>query len=170
MRRELSESKNSELIQSSIEEFKELFLQKLGQLKGNHPLSVSENKANHLVLITDNSNQPLFNKIENQLKISNKSYEVIDLYQTGELLPLAMFRQKFKSAGAAIIVNNSREDSWIQGMIGLTIKNLNHTRVAAVSNIESIKSIDFEGLNIDFFSSEDGQLIKSIEKFLIQMS
>lgn len=170
LRRELSESRNSELIQSSIEEFKELFLQKLGQLKGNHPLSVSENKANHLVLITDNSNQPLFNKIENQLKISNKSYEVIDLYQTGELLPLAMFRQKFKSAGAAIIVNNSRDDSWIQGMIGLTIKNLNHTRVAAVSNIESTKTIDFEGLNIDFFSSEDGQLIKSIENFLIQMS
>jgi hypothetical protein len=107
--------------------------------------------------------------------VADKHYESIDLSQTGDLFPLAMFRQKLRMASAAILVNTNGSTGWVQSMLGLTIKNLFSGKksyrklIATVSNIKNKSAIDFEALNVDFLSSEDSQFANKLDKFLIQI-
>lgn len=177
LKRELSDNKGSEIIQCSIEEFKELFIQKINQLAGfgQHEDNI-EALGRKVIIITDNSEQAICHKIENQLKIYNRNYEIFDLSQTGDLFPLAMFRQKFRMTNGAILLNFNQNASWIQGVVGLVMKNLHlanksdETFIAAISGNHTKQAMDFEALKVDFLPLEDSQLINKVEKFLIQLS
>lgn len=175
LKRELTDNNTGELIQCSIEEFKELIVQKVKQIKGLTAQNDSETEERRIILITDNAQESTYQKIVKQIEVANKEYESIDLSQTGELFPLAMFRQKLRMANAAILVNSKGNPGWVQGMIGLTIKNLFSGKksyrklIAAVSNNRSKSAIDYEALNVDFLSSEDSQFAKKLDKFLIQI-
>ena len=173
LKKELSESKSGEIIQCSIEEFKELFVQKINQIAGSDLQSIISKKEKNIVVITDNAEQLIFSKIEDQLRAAHKNFDVIDLSKTGDLFPLAMFRQKLKMANGAILLNLIHDSLWIQGMLGLTVKyfrNGNKSSIVVVTSLQNKAAIDFNALKVDFLALDDSQLIKNIDKFLIQLS
>lgn len=175
LKRELTGNSYGEIIQCSIEEFKEMIFQKINQLSGFTPQNSMDDADGKLVLITDNSSKAICQNIENQIKFARKKYDIIDLSQTEDMLSLDMFREKLQTAKGAIVLNLNGNVNWMQGMLGLTIKNLklgrtNKKSIAAVSSNKHKTAIDFEALKVDFFSLEDSHLIHNVEKFLIQIN
>jgi hypothetical protein len=175
LKRELSDSKKGEIIQCSIEEFKELFLHKISHA-AHHTQLKADTAEKKVLIVTDNSQKSICQDIENQLNRIKRDYEVLDLSQTGELFPVATFKQKLRVADKTIILNFSPNKLWIQGMLGLTLKNINREinfdeiSVAAVSSGNNKTVADFGALKVNFFSLEDNQLLNNIEKFLTQLN
>lgn len=176
LKREMSDSKSGEIIQCSIEEFKEIFIHRVSDVVRGELQRVSDPEQKKLVLITDNSEKIVCKEIENRLRSQSKPYEIIDLSQTGELLPPSLFKQKMQMANGAILLNFSQNQSWVQGMLGLTIKNLSSSNtehkasVAAISSIQNKAAFEYSALKVDFYSLEDSQLLHNIENFLIQLN
>jgi hypothetical protein len=174
LKRELSDSKFSELIQSGIEEFKELFNSKAYVFLNPHAEKEEIPLSEIILLITDSINQPLSSEVEKLIRNSSRRYEVLDLNQTGEMLPINLFKQKVGLASSAIIVNNNSDALWLQGILGLTIKNLNQPGglkrvVAAVSVTGNKDVLNSEAYHISFFNSTDN-MSKNIENFLNQLN
>lgn len=175
LKRELSDSKSSELIQSGIEEFKELF-NTMSYIFSNPYATNEELDLSELVLlITDDLNQPLSSEVEKLLRNSSKKYEILNLNQTGEMLPLNLFKQKIRQASSAVIVNSNSDTLWLQGILGLTIKNIHPVNgmkkvVAAVSNSRYDEVLNQEAYHIDYYNSMDGHMTKNIENFLNQLN
>lgn len=174
LRKELNESGRGEIIQCSLEEFKEIVFQKLKNISGSSAHSVFGGNQGKVVLITDDSLRNVFQKVDSLIKIVRNDYELIDMSQAGDLFPPFVFRNKLHAADRAIILNASGNLNWIKSVLGLTMKNIftgkdtGSKSIAAVTSYKNKEAIDFEALNIDFFSLEDSQLTEHIENFLIQ--
>lgn len=175
LKRELSDSNKGEIVQCSIEEFKELFNHKI-KVAEHYSQQKPDNREKGVLIITDNARKEICRNLENRLININKNYEVIDLSQTGELFPVSTLKQKLMNADKAILLNFTQNRLWIQGMLGLTLKNINHEAnpgtisIAAVTPGNYKRPVDFEALKVDFFSLEDSQLLFNIEKFLTQLN
>jgi hypothetical protein len=176
LKRELTDNNYGEIIQCSIEEFKDLVFRKIAQIGIDNRQKKNNDETGRIILITDNAHKDVCRKVENRIRITGKYCETIDLSQNVEPFPLNNFKQALQLASGAIIVNVNRDTNWMQGMIGLTIKNLwtgdNQGRkpVAAISSEKSGFAIDFESLYVDFFSIDDNGLDQDVDKFLSQIN
>jgi hypothetical protein len=176
IKKELSDNSSCEIVQCSLEEFKEIFVQKVKHLYDNPQEEELKSPENNVVLlITDNAQKGIFHKIENQIKKTNSKYELLDLSATGELYSLSTFRQKVQVATNLLVYSSDSEVNWVQGIVGLALKymisgNHFHENSIAVVAPEMVKeAIDFEALSVCFYSVEDSKLMNHLEEYLIQL-
>ncbi len=175
LKRELNDNKSGEIIQCSIEEFKEIIAQKVNSLQNIEATLEFEPAGKKVILIIDKPDETSYQKVVNIIKDTHKEYELIDMTRTGDLLPLAMFRQAVSSSDAAIIMSLSNQSNWLNGILGLTLKNISigknnkNKLVAALTSNKTSAEIDFEALHVDNISLDDSQFSKRIEKFLTQI-
>lgn len=175
LKRELNDSSSGEIIQCSIEEFKEIIVQKIAALNNENNIFSEQLPESKVVLLIDKPDEVVYQKVVGQIKKAGKNYELIDLTRTGELLPLTAFNQLLSSSEAAVIINMKSRKNWMSGILGLAIKNYYGTKkrhskpIAALSNANNKEEIDFGALNVEYIELEDSQFTERLEKFLTQI-
>lgn len=175
LKRELNDNRSGEIIQCSIEEFKEIIAHKVNSLQDVETTLDFKPVGKKVILIIDKPDETSYQKVVTKIKDSQKEYELIDMTRTGDLLPLAMFRQALNASDAAIIMNLSDRNNWLDAILGLTLKNISIDKnnknklVAALTRHSTKDDIDFDALHVDNISLDDSQFSEKIEKFLTQI-
>lgn len=175
LKRELNDNRSGEIIQCSIEEFKEIIAHKVNSLQNIETTLDFKPVGKKVILIIDKPDESSYQKVVTKIKDAQKEYELIDMTRTGDLLPLAMFRQALNASDAAIIMNLSDRNNWLDAMLGLTLKNISIDKnnknklVAALTKHSTKDDIDFDALHVDNISLDDSQFSEKIEKFLTQI-
>lgn len=175
LKRELNDNRSGEIIQCSIEEFKEIIAHKVNSLQNVETILDFKPVGKKVILIIDKPDETSYQKVVTKIKDAQKEYELIDMTRTGDLLPLAMFRQALNTSDAAIIMNLSDRNNWLDAMLGLTLKNISIDKnnknklVAALTRHSTKDDINFDAFHVDNISLDDSQFSEKIEKFLTQI-
>lgn len=175
LRKELSVSKNSELVQCSIEEFKEMFMVKYHSLQKKEAETATEKQGNKNILIfTDSVNNTIIQKFQDLLKSNRLNYQVLDLSESKKNVSLQEFKTTVLKADDIFVFNTCDNLPWTQGIVGLILKNAAPKEIkpaiAVISERETHVQLNFTSFPIRFFGLGKDNLILQLEEFILQLA